>query len=132
MGFAGSDDYYRRASALPYLGRIRVPTLIIHAKDDPFIPFSQFERKELASLLFVPRFVDVGQGSYESFELEKVFENPTPGGNFSFGLGLGVAILVEKMSDGILTVPAAEAAFLRINEVTVEFTGKSRIETVKV
>jgi len=89
------------------------------------------ERKELASVSFVPRFVADGQRSYESFELEKVFENPSPGGNFSFGLGLGVAILIEKTSDGILTIPATEAAFLRIDDVTVEFTGKSRIETVK-
>jgi predicted alpha/beta-fold hydrolase len=38
-GFINADDYYARASALPLLGRIRIPTLIIHAQDDPFIPF---------------------------------------------------------------------------------------------
>jgi predicted alpha/beta-fold hydrolase len=38
-GFANADDYYARASALPLMGRIRIPTLIIHAQDDPFIPF---------------------------------------------------------------------------------------------
>ena len=80
----------------------------------------------------MPRFIADGQQGEDSFELEKVFENPSPGGNFSFGLGMGIALLIEKTSDGVLTVPAGEAAFLRIDEVTVEFTGKARIETVKV
>ena len=34
--FAGVDDYYTRSSCGPYLLDIRIPTLIIHAKDDPF------------------------------------------------------------------------------------------------
>lgn len=40
FGFADADDYYAKASSLPFIGRIRIPTLIIHAKDDPFIPFA--------------------------------------------------------------------------------------------
>ena len=40
FGFDGVRDYYARASSLPFIERIRIPTLIIHAKDDPFIPFS--------------------------------------------------------------------------------------------
>lgn len=36
-GFNGVDDYYQRASALPLLGKIAKPTLIIHAADDPFM-----------------------------------------------------------------------------------------------
>jgi len=48
-GFAGADDYYKRASALPWIGRITLPTLIIHAKDDPFIPFGPFSGPEIAS-----------------------------------------------------------------------------------
>ena len=47
-GFADSGDYYRRASALPYISRITVPTVIIHAKDDPFIPYAPLERAEVA------------------------------------------------------------------------------------
>ena len=38
-GYKGADDYYSRASALPLIPSIRVPSLIIHAQDDPFIPF---------------------------------------------------------------------------------------------
>lgn len=36
-GFADADDYYAKCSALPDLHLISKPTLIIHAKDDPFM-----------------------------------------------------------------------------------------------
>jgi predicted alpha/beta-fold hydrolase len=39
-GFLNADDYYYKASALRVIDRIRLPTLIIHAQDDPFIPFA--------------------------------------------------------------------------------------------
>ena len=39
-GFDGAADYYYRASAIRVIDRIRVPTLILHAEDDPFIPFA--------------------------------------------------------------------------------------------
>ena len=37
-GFVDAADYYRRASAKPLLHRIAVPTLILNALNDPFIP----------------------------------------------------------------------------------------------
>ena len=37
FGFAGARDYYAKASSLPVLGNIRVPTLVLSAKDDPFL-----------------------------------------------------------------------------------------------
>jgi predicted alpha/beta-fold hydrolase len=42
IGFAGAEDYYRRAMALPYLADIAVPTLIIQAENDPWIPFPAY------------------------------------------------------------------------------------------
>jgi predicted alpha/beta-fold hydrolase len=42
-GFADAMDYYRRASALPYLHQIRVPAFILTARDDPFIAVEPFE-----------------------------------------------------------------------------------------
>jgi predicted alpha/beta-fold hydrolase len=37
-GFASADDYYRRASAAPFIPGIRIPTLLLHAEDDPMVP----------------------------------------------------------------------------------------------
>ena len=48
-GFRDSADYYERASALRVISRVSVPTLIVHAKDDPIIPFAQIERAEVTS-----------------------------------------------------------------------------------
>jgi uncharacterized protein len=42
FGFAGAEDYYHRASALRVVDRVRVPALVITAKDDPFVPSAPF------------------------------------------------------------------------------------------
>lgn len=37
-GFEGATDYWRRASSKPWLANIAVPTLVLNAKNDPFVP----------------------------------------------------------------------------------------------
>ena len=37
-GFTGASDYWRRASSKPWLKHIRIPTLVINARNDPFVP----------------------------------------------------------------------------------------------
>jgi predicted alpha/beta-fold hydrolase len=37
-GFASAADYYAAASAGPLLARVRLPTLLLHAEDDPIVP----------------------------------------------------------------------------------------------
>ncbi len=39
-GFAGTFDYWCRASSKPWLDRVAVPTLVLNAKNDPFVPGS--------------------------------------------------------------------------------------------
>jgi uncharacterized protein len=46
-GFSSADDYYYRAAAARVLDRIAVPTLILHALDDPFIRLTAESRKEI-------------------------------------------------------------------------------------
>jgi predicted alpha/beta-fold hydrolase len=46
-GFADARDYYRRASAAPLIPRIALPTLILTARDDPFIAVEPFEELRL-------------------------------------------------------------------------------------
>jgi predicted alpha/beta-fold hydrolase len=41
-GFRDALDYYAQCSAGPRLGSIRTPTLILHARDDPWIPSGSF------------------------------------------------------------------------------------------
>ncbi len=47
-GYSSVDEYYERASALPILSKIRTPTLMIHAQDDPFVPFYPFKHPSIA------------------------------------------------------------------------------------
>lgn len=43
-GFASGIDYYQRSSSLGFLPRITVPTLLLSARDDPFLPEEILER----------------------------------------------------------------------------------------
>lgn len=48
-GFRDTPDYWARASAKPHLQRIRIPTLVLNARNDPFMPAAN-----------LPRIADVG------------------------------------------------------------------------
>lgn len=48
-GFSSAEDYYERTGARHVLGSIRIPTLIITAQDDPFIPYHIFDTPILRS-----------------------------------------------------------------------------------
>lgn len=39
-GFRNTDDYWQRASAKPHLRQIRIPALVVNARNDPFVPAS--------------------------------------------------------------------------------------------
>lgn len=43
-GFASAADYYERSSSIGFLDAIRVPTLLLSAADDPFLPSSVLDR----------------------------------------------------------------------------------------
>ena len=47
-GFRDADDYYHRASSLRVIDQIAVPTLILSASDDPFVPPEQFRDPAIA------------------------------------------------------------------------------------
>ena len=41
-GFTGAPEYYEKSKALRYLYAVRVPTLLIHAHDDPWVPVAPY------------------------------------------------------------------------------------------
>lgn len=45
-GFRDAEEYYAECSSRSFLARIRVPTLLVHAVDDPFLPASAIPRRE--------------------------------------------------------------------------------------
>jgi uncharacterized protein len=45
-GFKNADEYYARCSSRHFLKYINVPTLILHAKDDPFMSIASIPRSD--------------------------------------------------------------------------------------
>lgn len=87
-GFREALDYYTRASALPYLTCIRVPTLIIHAQNDPLISFAPFTDPALTHnpylLLVAPKY-----DGYVAFWGQRSDEDPHWAENRAFGKSPG-------------------------------------------
>lgn len=48
-GFSGAEDYWRRCSCRPVLSRIRRPTLLLNARNDPFLGSACFPYAEAAA-----------------------------------------------------------------------------------
>ena len=66
FGFRDAADYYEQASSVRFLDRIRVPTLMLQAKDDPFIPFEVFEGARIEACSHV-RLVATEYGGHVAF-----------------------------------------------------------------
>ncbi|MBC8083272.1 MAG: alpha/beta fold hydrolase, partial [Hymenobacter sp.] len=52
-GFKSADEYYETASSGRYLSSIRIPTLLVNAENDPFLPPACFPRALAARSKFV-------------------------------------------------------------------------------
>lgn len=64
-GFLGVDDYWRRSSAKPGLGRVAVPFLALNAVNDPFVPAASLpSRSEVASCVVLDQ---PAQGGHVGF-----------------------------------------------------------------
>ena len=62
-GFRDANDYYDRAAAARVVDRISVPTLILHAQDDPFIRLLPETRAKLLANHFID-FVETRHGGH--------------------------------------------------------------------
>jgi predicted alpha/beta-fold hydrolase len=68
-GFAGAADYYHRAAASRVIGQITVPTLILHAANDPFIRITPETRAKIAANRYIS-FHESTDGGHCSFLAE--------------------------------------------------------------
>ena len=66
FGFGTADNYYATQSCNQFLHRIRVPTLLVQAKDDPLIPFDVFSHPAIASNPFIELYA-VDHGGHLGF-----------------------------------------------------------------
>ncbi len=68
-GFEGASDYYERSAAANIVDRIAVPTLILHAANDPFIRILPETRRKILSNPNIT-FVETEDGGHCSFLAE--------------------------------------------------------------
>jgi hypothetical protein len=66
FGFEGAKHYYRTQSSRVFLESIRVPALLIQAKDDPLIPFDVFHHPALTGNPFL-KLAAVDHGGHIGF-----------------------------------------------------------------
>ena len=66
FGFGSADNYYATQSSNQFLDRIRVPALILHAKDDPLVPFAVYNHPAFARNPFL-HLVAVEHGGHLGF-----------------------------------------------------------------
>jgi uncharacterized protein len=62
-GFRDAADYYERSSSIHFLRAIRIPTLLLSARDDPFHPpgvLDEVQRIAASNPLLIPEFHDRG------------------------------------------------------------------------
>jgi predicted alpha/beta-fold hydrolase len=64
--FGTADNYYRTQSSNQFLEQIRIPTLLVQAKDDPMVPFAMYEHPALGSNAYL-RLVAVEHGGHLGF-----------------------------------------------------------------
>ncbi len=65
-GFAGAQDYYTRAASANVIERIAVPTLVIHAENDPFIRILPETRRKLLANPNIT-FIETASGGHCAF-----------------------------------------------------------------
>ena len=86
-GFRDTDDYWARGSAKPHLHRIRIPALVLNARNDPFVPAD-----------CLPAAAQVGD--------HVTLWQPAHGGHVGFPT-------VTRRGDRAMTMPAAVLGWLR-------------------
>lgn len=74
-GYAGAAQYYDLSGARHVVGAIRVPTVIITALDDPFIPFTMFDTPAIATNPFIELIVTDKGGHCGFFQCRQRHED---------------------------------------------------------
>ncbi|MFP6659657.1 MAG: DUF1501 domain-containing protein [Pirellulales bacterium] len=123
---ASSDDVFNELFRKHFTCRLLLFEFTDAAK-------SPRHHKVVASLEFKPVLIDPEKPSLQTVELEKTFTSSKPGQNISFGLGLGVAVVVKKTNPVTLKFPAGRlSAMLHVAWMDLKFAGKQIDENVQV
>ena len=93
-GFAGASDYYAQSGASAVVDRIAVPTLLLHAMDDPFIRLTVSTRAKLQGNPFI-RLLEPEHGGHCAF-----LEDARPGYDGYWAEALLLRFVQERTAAG--------------------------------
>jgi len=83
-------------------------------------------RGELESVVFDPSF-----GTYQKVTLSRKLRSQD-GGASEIEMGIGLAVLIERITPGPLSIAAGKQAFVRIDDVEIQFVPRPRNDDVNV
>ncbi len=94
---------------------------------------SPLQVREFATGAFQPPFADGDSRNYEKFDLSVILRSQD-GGAYQLSRGVGVALVVEKTSPGVLDVPGngKHGAWVCIDDVELAFNPRPRNDDVQV
>ena len=101
-GFRDAADYYHRASSLRVIDRVAVPTLILSASDDPFVPPAQFRDPAIAGNPYL-RTVITARGGHCGF-----LAPPSPGFDGYWAERAAVEFARQHCGDGNQAEPSGD------------------------
>ncbi|MCE9566792.1 MAG: DUF1501 domain-containing protein [Planctomycetes bacterium] len=88
------------------------------------------KRREFESVAIVPEFADKADG-YQKVTLTRKLSSQDGGAN-EIEMGVGMMIVLEKMTPGELAISAGHRAFVRVDDVTIGFVPRPRNDDVTV
>ncbi len=122
-GSGSSPEFFAQVFQRNFVCRLMLFRYATAAKDPSAV-------QVLASEAFTPSFNPDGRP--QPFTISAFLGSLTPGANFAIGNGLGVAIVVERSTPGVITAAAVGqgSAQLHIERVSLEFDPRKRDDAV--
>ncbi len=119
----GSPAHYRE-----FLKHFRCQLVLFAYRDLTKDPTR--DRRNYESIVFEPVFADHARG-YQQVTLTRKLRSQDGGAN-EIERGVGVAVIIEKVTPGELVVPAGARAFIRVDDVEIDFVPRPRDDDVTV
>jgi hypothetical protein len=132
-GAGSTSDFYREMFLKHFVCRLVIFGFLDLKKDHR-------QQRQFASFDFQPAWSPAGQPKYDRFQVSATLRSQDAGAMETSG-GIGVAVIVEKITPGILEFPIgatdvppvpSPAAFIRIDDVELTFNPRPRDENVTV
>jgi hypothetical protein len=87
--------------------------------------------REYAAVELTPAYSADGQAAWQEFSLERKLRSQDDGA-FELSLGVGVKVVLERRTPGELPLEAGATAFIRLDEVKLQFNPRPRDDSVMV